>query len=386
MPFYKFAKNDVFYNRIKTHPDVQFHIWSGSIFYANHDQTSSNWHTPRGNVNLYELNVQRNSSGHTIAAPKIIYPWIHKASSLISFKTVETGKFNNEFNFGDVLTSSYPMTSTLAVDHFNTRVAPATEFDDRRRVMALKNTLNYYNYLSPRYSYSSSYGDKSSQELQLISIPSIFYGSGIKKGSVNLKYYMSGTLIGHAVDANKNGELIEKTGSSVGKCIGMVLYNEGFILLTGSANLSTKTELFKGPSGGLDEAKWIYFGTLNTSVLSSSYDVNFKGTEKIPTIMMHAQAPKGFLNHSNNPTFLKHYPSASAVSSSTFFIEHDKAKISNTVSSSFPHHSASFDKQTFISKIGIYDEKKNLIAIANLARPVKKTHQRDFTFRMKLDV
>ena len=88
------------------------------------------------------------------------------------------------------------MTSTLAVEHYNTRVAPATEFEDRVRIMALKTTLDYYKSLSPRYAYSSPYGDKSTQELQLISIPSIFYGSSIKKGTVNLKYYISGALVG----------------------------------------------------------------------------------------------------------------------------------------------------------------------------------------------
>lgn len=386
MPLYKFAKNDIFYNRLKTHPDVHFHIWSGSLFYANHDQTSSNWHTPRGHVNLYELNVNRDSTGHSIANPKIIYPWIHKDSSLISFKTIETNKYNNEFNFGDVLTSSYPMTSTLAIEHHDTRTAPTTEYEDRPRVMALKSTLDYYNYLSPRHAYSSSYGDKSTQELQLVSIPSIFYGSSIKKGSVNLKYYMSGTLIGHAVDSNRNGELIEQTGSSVGSCIGMVLYNEGFLILTGSSNLSTVTELYKGPLSPADEAKWIYFGTLNNTIPSSSFEIQFKGTEYVPTIMMHAHAQRGLLNHSNNPTYLNYYPTGSIMSSSMFYAENDRTKITNTISSSFPHHSASFDKQTFISKIGIYDKNKNLIAIANLARPIKKTHQRDFTFRMKLDV
>ena len=42
-------------------------------------------------------------------------------------------------------------------------------------------------------------------------------------------------------------------------------------------------------------------------------------------------------------------------------------------------------EDSFISKIGIYDEKKNLIGVAKLATPVKKTEERDFTFKLKLD-
>ena len=34
----------------------------------------------------------------------------------------------------------------------------------------------------------------------------------------------------------------------------------------------------------------------------------------------------------------------------------------------------------------IYDKNKNLIAVANLATPIKKTALRDFTFKLKLDI
>ena len=34
----------------------------------------------------------------------------------------------------------------------------------------------------------------------------------------------------------------------------------------------------------------------------------------------------------------------------------------------------------------IYDKDKNLIAIASLANPVKKTETRDFMFKLKLDI
>jgi hypothetical protein len=39
-----------------------------------------------------------------------------------------------------------------------------------------------------------------------------------------------------------------------------------------------------------------------------------------------------------------------------------------------------------VSKIGIYDEDMNLIAVAKLATPVKKTEERDLTFKLKLDI
>ena len=62
---------------------------------------------------------------------------------------------------------------------------------------------------------SSSYGDKASQTINLISIPSIFYGNRIKPGSLSLKWYVTGSLAGELRDTKRNGELIEVSGSNV---------------------------------------------------------------------------------------------------------------------------------------------------------------------------
>jgi len=66
--------------------------------------------------------------------------------------------------------------------------------------------------------------------------------------------------------------------------------------------------------------------------------------------------------------------------------ENKTVLIKNTISSSFIHYSASYQPQVFISQIGIYDENRNLIAIAKLANPVRKTKELDYTFKLKLDM
>ena len=65
----------------------------------------------------------------------------------------------------------------------------------------------------------------------------------------------------------------------------------------------------------------------------------------------------------------------------------------NSVTNSQPTYTSTYEdpnettqNTTWISNIGIYDEHKNLIAIATLANPVKKTENRDFTFKLKLDM
>ena len=67
------------------------------------------------------------------------------------------------------------------------------------------------------------------------------------------------------------------------------------------------------------------------------------------------------------------------------YTEDSRTPIKNIVSSSHPHFSESFKKQTYISQIGLFDDDKNLVAIAKLATPVKKTEDREFTFKLKLD-
>ena len=57
----------------------------------------------------------------------------------------------------------------------------------------LKNTFNYYSYLSSHYSFDSDLGNKMNQTIRLISIPSIIYGQSIKKGSVELNFYVTGS-------------------------------------------------------------------------------------------------------------------------------------------------------------------------------------------------
>jgi hypothetical protein len=40
---------------------------------------------------------------------------------------------------------------------------------------------------------------------------------------------------------------------------------------------------------------------------------------------------------------------------------------------------------TFITTVGLYDARENLLAIAKLSRPVEKNDEKDLTFRVRLD-
>lgn len=414
MSFYEFKKDDLIYSELQANPRVKFFIYDSQVYFNNRKEIKNTFsssldfnHVPRGYVSLYELNINRPDKDH------FIHPFLTKQGSLSAFKTISTKSYNKDFQFGDVLTGSYPMSASITRDHFALNHVSSTFAHDNdggssNRIHALQNVFNYYTYLSSEYAYSASYAgktqvpssednlgwDKGNQELGLISIPSIFYGSSIEKGSVELKFYQTGTLIGTLRDDNKNGDLIQvgPTGSNgSGSIAGSVLYNEGFVVLTGSWDIANgeNTGPYLG-SGQQNPPRWIDFavGANNEaqySISGSSFELNFNGTNKVPIMTMFAHAPKAELNHSNNPTFIEHGQNVFTTSGSNFYHENKNLAIKNIVSASYSDHTGSFEKETYISQIGIYDKNKNLIGIAKLATPVRKTEERDYTFKLKYD-
>jgi len=68
------------------------------------------------------------------------------------------------------------------------------------------------------------------------------------------------------------------------------------------------------------------------------------------------------------------------------YVENSGFKIKNTVKSYYNNTTSEYQDTTYISKIALYDEDRNLIGVAKLATPVKKTPDRDFTFKIKIDL
>lgn len=378
--FFKFKKDDIFHNTIKAYPKSGFYVYSGSVYYNNENTEATNFHTPNGHINLYDLNVNRNNVSGALD-DQMIYPFITKGGSFTSFSTISTSDYNLDFSFEDELTGSYPLTASISVDRFD------ETFSDSKKhfLYALRNTLDYYTPLSPHYAYSSSFGDKTAQKINIVSIPSIFYGSSIRKGSVKLQYYVTGTLIAEAADTLKNGVLTQTSGSNVGENIGVVLYNEGFLVITSSTNIDSHTEQYTSTTDQYS-ASWHYFGVTSSyaNSPSSSFSINFEGVNPVQTMTLFAHAKENQLNYSNNVTFLS--GNMSAYSSEHIFHEDAEKEIKNITSSSYKNHEADFEQITYISKIGIYDENKNLIAVAGLANPVRKIENRSYTFKLKLDI
>ena len=363
MSFYKFDKGDILLNKLRTHARSEFFIYDGKIYYNNTDKNS---------VSLYD--------GLTDS-----YPFVYKGKDRLYLKSFSKNDFDTALN-GHIFSGSYPQTSSITVNLYDDSQA-VTKTDLYYKVTALKNTFNTYNKRSPHYEFNSTtYGNKYDHDASLVSIPSALYGSTIKNRSVKCRFYISGTLAAELQDINGNGEMIQirpegSTGS--GSVAGVVLYDEGLMFLTGAWDINSAHS--ENYYSGADNPKWKYFGAMKSGIPSSSFALEFEGTNDIPVMTMFAHANKGELNHSSNPTFIVSGSTIVKSTGSHEYVENPELQIKNVTST--PHGlSGSFKKTTYISTIGIYDDNKNLIATAKVAKPIRKRERDSYTFKLKLDL
>ena len=433
MPLYKFGAGDVFYNRVKTHPSSSFYIYSGSVYYNNRSTEPGTNVTnvggvPVGHVSLYGYNVDRAANANVSAVVGVsgsdaannvsdtgfIYPYVVKGLHKTAFKSMAREDYVHNFVDENILTGSYMMSASITRKMYS---AAAGFNDTNKDGAALQNSLDFAKRLGPHYDFPSG---SSATFTNVIYIPSIFYGSEIKKGTVDLKFYITGTLVAHCRDSRYDGALImqgdgdstHSTRATDGLTVGCVLYNEGAIILTSSARISdlasspnvkaysNRTNTTTSDAGG--KYTWEHFGlglpqgndtslerqTTQAFLQSASFGLEFAGTHKIPTVTMLAHANRGELNYTNNPTYIVHGEGTGSyhpITSSYYYKEVAKP-IKNVHSASYSDPSGSLKKTTYITKVGIYDDKKKLIGIASVAKPIKKTEERDLTFKLKLDI
>lgn len=393
MSYKRFAQKDIVNSTIVAKPEFNFLIHSGTVYLQRERETSGNFsntikHIGSGHVSLHEININRPSDS-------LVYAFIEKSSTRYSFKTITTSNFDSEatFGFGDQMILNYPLKSSISrifvpsgIEFSSSAAAPHA---NKKYIRALRNPISSENVLGP----SNSYGSLGTDAVNMICIPGIFGGSGLDKGTIELNYYITGALVATAKDLYKDGRIIQTYGNTTGNQVGTMIYNQGIMLLTDSSSLHTSTDKFFSNSSNAAPS-WLSFGTgipqvgqalPHGKVVNSSYSVTFKSINKIPTLTMMAFSEKGEHNFSKNPTFLSQSSDSRFSQDRTGYHETER-EIKKINKSDYADHEERYENNTYISKIGIYDKDKNLIAVAALANPVKKTEKRDFMFKLRLDM
>ena len=388
MSKFEFKKEDIYVNRTKTYPDYKIFVNDANVTINNQTITNTLSAVSSGYESLYEYNFDTRFGyinpfivGGESDYRQLFRSQIPKSASAAIYNSQNPNwaQYSNLLPaIGQQLASSYlSMTSSLQ------RI---TNVSSSNYIHAIRNvSRNYYLY-STSFNLTSSLQDST---MTMINIPQLFFGSAIKRGSVELNFYVTGTLIARAKDEAQNGELrqtgdgITTTGS--GSVVGLVYYDHGFMLLTSSAALFTTSSLNRW----LDFGVGLHDGAAKGDPLKDrSFEIKYKGTNYVNTMTMFCHAQAGELNLSNNPTSIdwsKETRFTISDTGSTKGFEERQKNVKNVVSSSIENLNEDFKKTTFISKINMYDDKGNLIGVASMAQPIRKEENNDYTFKIELD-
>ena len=251
MNYKQFRSKDLIYNTIATQPQYSFSVYKSRVYLQKEKEKDISFtstfpegiernrnknikHLPLatpGAISLHEININRPSGS-------LVYPFVDKTGDRMAFKSVSVSNFDalghDLTEQGEIGTfqDKYPLTASLS----RIFVKSGTELEqdtNRKYIRALRNPLSTQLPLGS----TNLYDGVKTSAVNMICIPGIFYGSSLTRGSVELNYYIAGTLAASASDKYEDGRIIQtyaKSNSSTEEQIGTVLYNQGLILLTSS--------------------------------------------------------------------------------------------------------------------------------------------------------
>ena len=184
-------------------------------------------------------------------------------------------------------------------------------------------------------------------EFVVIHVPEMFYGRQIASGSVVItndqfpgyKFVDDGYGRLFQVSASTDWKTAWMTGTATN--VGNVFYNEGLIVLS-TASTSWQHSFWSG----------------------SNIGIQFDGSTIMQSMVFMCRMAPGEVNASNNPTY----------------------SYTDVAGKSWAKSTGSTEGHTYITAIGIYNEERQLVAVAKLAQPIRKRERDNIDIRLKLDI
>ncbi len=212
-----------------------------------------------------------------------------------------------------------------------------------------------------RKSYASTYERNLEEEFALFSIPQIYYGEGIKPGSL--------TLITGSVTYTDDGfsNLIDSASNVKGN----IFYDRGFVILTKDIQSGSS---FTDYSLQYRSTKTIYENEIFISVLESEFNASTN-----PTALVEPEFETITAIIDDPITKQKYTGSFSNLKSgkvNPLFWEYDFSA-SNDPTGSY--------LAPYITTIGLYDDDMNMVAVAKLPQPIKSLPDYPLNFIIRFD-
>lgn len=217
-----------------------------------------------------------------------------------------------------------------------------------------------------RKSYSSTTERNLESQFALFSIPQIYYGEGIKPGSLTLT---TGSVT-YTDDGFSN--LIDSASNIKGN----IFYDRGFVIATKDIQSGSS---FTDYSLQFRSTKTIYENEIFISVLESEFNASTNPTSFLPgsteydVVTQNVQTKK--YDGSIQNTELKYYNLKFARVNPLFW-EYDFSA-SNDPTGSY--------LAPYITTIGLYDNEMNMVAVAKLPQPIKSLPDYPLNFIIRFD-
>ena len=156
--------------------------------------------------------------------------------------------------------------------------------------------------------------------------------------------------------------------------VGLVYYQAGIAVISGSVfnqeshggilNDSHGNALFEGPSHTAEKFDALLSGSeipdIANNVRNRMYNIQFNNTVELNSSIYFCRVKNSQYNYSANPTYL---------SASQIRVKKEATDM----------------PVSYITTVGLYNEANELLAVAKLSEPLKKTPDTEFTIRVRLD-
>lgn len=349
----EFSRDDLLHTTVRANPSV--------VVESSSAGWSGNSGAPSGSLSLYSGVRSRADVGPSSTGSVRVYP----------IDELDTRSVDKVIG----VPGEYPQTGSI-------RLAYVTN-DERPTALAVTDTRwheehwsavsilsDWYN--SHRYSHYPAL-DQLPATMSVLHVPEMFYGRQIASGTVlvytrawetasgsnvlpsgtgtiglsGTRYYVDdgrGRLFD--VPAALTGDWQSAWLSGTAYRVGSVFYNEGLIVLT-------------HPSGAWHNE--LFSASFAASGSSARLHCQFSGSTVLKSMVFMCRLGPGEANASNNPTYYQTDSSGKSW-----------ARLS--------------EKKTYVTSIGIYNEERQLVAVAKLAQPIRKRDEDSICVRLRLDI
>jgi hypothetical protein len=215
-------------------------------------------------------------------------------------------------------------------------------------------------------------GGTKNQDSIFLNFSRILSKDAIQKGSFSISFFTSGTYtaptdIGTFTDAGAANNYkvnspagdygIIKSGDS--NPVGLIYYDAGVVVL--SASIFHGVTTFDAAGNACDNAlTGSTIDAFTAGLRRRWYDCSFNNTTELNSTIYFCRATNSDFNYSSNPTYL---------TSSQIFVKE--------LPDDLP--------LTYFTTVGLYSADNELLAVAKLSEPIKKTPANEITVRVRLD-